>query len=186
MAILAIFIVAMYNWFVTPQTRYLAIAQKYKDTVDSMKKSSIIMSKDQKLNREKLDEREQQFERQKQNLFDVNQAKDFLANLQSVAEKSGCAVVNLKRSPVKEIAVKDNNSVSVHFYQNQVNTRFLGRYENIVEFLNTIQNRTTKVWIDSINISMKDITSSYLTCDTTLSIYALDIKEIQKDVDSKK
>jgi Tfp pilus assembly protein PilO len=185
-AILAIAAVAIYNWFVTPQTRYLAAAQKYKETVDSMKQASIIMSKNQKLNRKELDEHTQQFEQQKQDLFDVNEAKDFLANLQSAAEKSDCTVANLKHSSVREIAVKDSNSVSVYFYQNQVNMRFLGRYENIIEFLNTIQNRTAKVWIDSINISMKNITSNYLTCDTVLSIYTMDIKEIQNNVDSKK
>ncbi len=185
-AILAIFIIAMYNWFVMPQTRYLAAAQKYRDTVESMKKISIAMNRKQRISSGNLAKLVQQFELQKQDLFNAGQAKDFLASLQSVAEKSGCVVVNLKHSPVKEVAVKDNSSVGIHFYQNQVNMRFLGRYENIIGFLNTIQNRTTKVWIDSINLRMKDITSSYLTCDTTLSIYTLDIKEIQNNVDSKK
>ncbi|OHB59078.1 MAG: hypothetical protein A2173_08260 [Planctomycetes bacterium RBG_13_44_8b] len=184
--ILVILIIAMYNWFVTPQTRYLAAAQYYKDTVESMKKTSIAMSRAQKLDKKKLEDRVQQFEQQRQILFDANEAKDFLANLQSAAEKSGCAVVNLKHSPVKQIAVKDSNSVSIRFHQNQVNMRFVGRYENIIEFLNTIQDRMARVWLDSVNISMSNIMSSALTCDITVSIYTLDIKEIQANVDSKK
>ena len=179
-ALLAIFIVAMYNWFVTPQTRFLASAREFKRTVEAMKRASIVMSKTQKLSRKKLRECTEKFEQQKQSLFDADQTKDFLANLQSVAEESGCVVLNLKHLPVKETVIEDNNSVSIHFYRNQVNTRLLARYENIVGFLNTLQNRTAKVWIDSINISMKDVTGSYLICDTTLSIHKLDVKEIDE------
>jgi hypothetical protein len=62
----------------------------------------------------------------------------------------------------------------------------LGRYENIVEFLNTIQSRTAKVWVDSITIGMRDAASSCLACDITLSIYTLNIKEIQSNVNAKK
>lgn len=185
-ALLAILVVAAYNWFVTPQTRYLAAAQQYKDTVEEMKKASITMSKNQKLNKKKLADYEQQFEQQKQILFDANEAKDFLANLQAEAEKSGCAVANLKHSPVKETVINDSNSFNVCFYKNQVDMRFIGRYESIIAFLNTIQNRTPRVWLDSISVSMKNVTSSDLTCDIALSIYTMDIKEIQENVESKK
>jgi Tfp pilus assembly protein PilO len=184
MVMLVISIVAMYNWFITPQTRYLAAAQKYREATGSVEKTVLLISSQVKTQRKELAGVLQQFELQKQNLFDTDRAKDFLANLQSVAEKNGCMVVNIKHSPAAEVPVKDNNSIDIELYQ--VSIKLSGGYENIVEFLNTIQSGMSKVWIESVDIGMKDVTSGYLTCNITLSVYALKIKEIQGNVDAKK
>jgi hypothetical protein len=63
---------------------------------------------------------------------------------------------------------------------------FLGSYENIVKFLNTLQNRPVKVWVDEINVSSKPSTNGHLSCEITLSIFTLKVKENTSNVNNKK
>ncbi|MBU1259719.1 MAG: type 4a pilus biogenesis protein PilO [Planctomycetes bacterium] len=183
-AILLIGFVAIYNWFITPQTQYLAAAQKYHDTMDTREKIGRLITTQLKLRRQKLDELTQKFESEKQVFFKIEQAKSFLSGIQSIAEKNGCQVVNLRLSPSREITVKDNNSIEI--YQYQADMSLLGGYGNIVKFLNTIQNKPAKVWIDTISVSMKQAaTSGYLSCNITLSIYTLKVKENADYVENK-
>lgn len=182
--ILIIGLIGMYNWFVRPQARYIAVAKEYQQTVDDMKKTSIAMSKKQKISRESLRDFLQQLNDQKQGLFTEKQAKEFLANLQSIAEQTGCMVLEVRHKPVKPVFLEDSNSIDID--RHEASMRLMGGYENIVGFLNLLQGRPTRVWIDKISLDMRSPTSTYLTCDAVLSIYTLDIKEIQSDVDSKK
>jgi len=172
---LLICVIAMYNWFIAPHTQYLAAAQKYQEIMESAEKTSKIISSDLTLRQKKLNELTQQFELRKQAFFDIDQAKSFLSGLQSVAEKSGCLVSTLKLSPAREVPVNNNNSIDVRQYQTEIS--LLGNYGNIVKFLNTIQNRNAKVWINSIDVGMKHAESGYLGCDITFSIYTLKVKE---------
>ena len=174
-ALLLICIVALYNWFISPHTQYLAAAQKYAEVMESTEKTGKLLNTELRLRRKKLDELTKQFELYKQAFFDINEAKNFLSELQSVAEKSGCLVTNLKLSPAKDIPVRNGGAIDVHQYQ--ANISLLGNYGNIVKFLNTLQNRPAKVWVDSIDVGMKHAASGYLGCDVILSIYTLKVKE---------
>jgi hypothetical protein len=83
--------------------------------------------------------------------------------------------------PAKQIAVEDNNSVDIRQYQ--VDLSVIGQYQDIVRLLDSLQNRKQKVWIDTINLHLKDQTTGLLVCDLSLSIYALKVKEVQSHVD---
>jgi hypothetical protein len=174
-AIMVICTFAIYNWFISPHTQYLHAAQKYLTVIDSEEKRSESINNELKQQQKRLDELTHQLELQKQSFFNNDQAKIFLSDLQSIAEKSGCLVANLKFLPARDITVKSNNSLGICHYQ--TNMSVMGNYEDIVKFLNTLQNRTAKVWIDSIYVGMKQTTNGYLSCDITLSIYTLKVKE---------
>ena len=157
-AIMFICTFAAYNWFIKPHTQYLKAAQEYRATIDSIEKKSESINKELTKQQKKLEELTCQLELQKQSFFNADQAKSFLTDIQSVAEKSGCLVVNLKLSPARDVAVKGSNSLDIRQYQ--TNMSVTGNYGNIVKFLNTLQNRTARVWVDSINISMKNAASN--------------------------
>jgi hypothetical protein len=182
-AILLIGVIAMYNWFISPNTKYLAAAQEYRKMMDSTEKQGKIILSELELHRKKLDNLTQEFEQQKQGFFDVDQAKSFLSGLQSESEKNGCPVTNLQFRPMANIAVKDSNSIDIG--QHRIIMTILGNYENIVKFLNTLQNRPAKVWIDEINIGTKQSPSGFLSCDITLSIFTLKVKENTNNVNNK-
>jgi hypothetical protein len=67
-----------------------------------------------------------------------------------------------------------------------VNLTVSGQYRDIVKFLDSLQNRKEKVWIDMINLRLKDQTTGSLACDLSVSIYTLKIKEIMSDVKIEK
>jgi len=181
-AMLVILAAAIYNWFVTPHTRYLVAAQRYENAMDLMDKKGKIISGNIKTRKTKLEHLRKDLEQQKQAFFDVNDAKTFLSNLQSTAEQNGCMVANLKFLPSRDTAIKSSDTIDIHQYQ--VSISILGGYGNIVKFLNTIQNRPEKVWVETIDVGMKP-QENYLSCDATISIYTLKIKENAGNVNNK-
>ena len=168
-ACVLIAMVALYNWFVMPHSRYLLAAEKYKNAAEEVEKTTRTISTEIQLSQRKLDEISQQFRQKKQEFFEVDDARSFLGGIQTRAENSGCFVDTLRFSPAKEIVVKDNNSIDIQQYQ--VNLSVFGQYQNIVKLLDSLQNRKQKVWIDTINLHLKDQTTSLLVCDLSLSIY---------------
>ena len=182
-AILLIGVLAMYNWFISPNTQYLSAAEKYRQIADLTEQQGRLLHCKVDLRRKELDNLTRQFESQKQTFFDVNEAKSFLSGIQSEVEKSGCIVSNLKLSPPKEIPTKDNDSMEIYRYQIDMN--LIGNYRNIVKFLNTIQNRPARIWVDTMNVGSKNAVNGYLACDITLSIYTLNIKENISNVKDK-
>ena len=182
-AMLLIGIIAMYNWFISPNIKYLAAAQKYRKMMDSTEKQNKIIRSELELRKKKLDNLTHEFDQKKQAFFDIDQAKTFISGLQSESEKIGCPVTNLKLRPLQNIAVKDNNSLDICQYQ--IVMTFLGNYGNIVKFLNTLQNRPAKVWVDEINVGTKQSTDGSLSCNITLSIFTLKVKENTSNVKNK-
>ena len=175
-ACVLIAMVALYKWFVMPHSRYLLAAEKYKNAAEEVEKTTRTISAELQLSQRKLDEISQQFQQKRQEFFEVDDAKSFLGDIQAKAEKSGCFVDALRFSPAREIVVKDNNSVDI--WQYQVGLTVSGQYQNIVQLLNSLQNRKQKVWIDTIDLHLKDKTTGFLVCDLSLSIYTLKVKEI--------
>lgn len=182
-AVLIICVVGIYNWFIVPQTQYLAAAQKYQEMSNSKERMSKIISGKTRISLQKLDKLMQEFEQEKQTFFDVNEAKSFITNIQSIAEENGCQVLKLKFSPPNQITIKDNNSVDI--YQDKIEMNLVGNYRNIMRFLNTIQRKTVRVWIDAISLGTRQDEINYLGCNITLSIYTLKIKENMSHVENK-
>jgi hypothetical protein len=173
--------VALYNWFVTPHSQYLLAAEKYENVAEKIEKTNEIINIELQLSQKRLDEISEQFRQKRQELFEIDAAKSFLENIQSKAEKKQCFVDSLRFLPAKQIAVEDNNSVDIRQYQ--VDLSVIGQYQDIVRLLDSLQNRKQKVWIDTINLHLKDQTTGLLVCDLSLSIYALKVKEVQSHVD---
>ena len=175
-ACVLIAMIALYKWFVMPHSRYLLAAEKYKNAAEEIEKTTRTIGAELQLSQKKLDEISQQFQQKRQEFFEVDDAKSFLGGIQTRVENSGCFVGTLRFSPAREIGVKDNNSIDIQQYQ--VSLSVIGQYQNIVQLLNSLQNRKQKVWIDTINLHLKDKTSGFLVCDLSLSIYTLKVKEI--------
>ncbi|MGB8226770.1 MAG: type 4a pilus biogenesis protein PilO [Sedimentisphaerales bacterium] len=183
-ACVLIAIVALYNWFASPHVQYLMAAQKYEDTADKIEKTSKIIDAEIQTGQKKLDEISEQFRQKKQEFFGFEDAMSFLESIQSKAEKNRLFVDTLKFQPAKRITADNGNPSDIR--RHQVNLTISGQYQDIVKFLDSLQNRKEKVWIDMINIRLKDQTTGSLVCDLSLSIYTLEIKEIENYVKTKK
>lgn len=183
-ACVLIAVVALYNWFAAPHLQYLMAAQKYENAADEIEKISKITNAEIQIGRKKLDEISGQFRQKKQEFFGIEDARSFLESIQSKAEKNSLFVDSLKFQPARRITVDDGNSIDIRRFQ--VNLTVSGQYQDIVKLLDSLQNRKEKVWIDMINLRLKDQTTGSLVCDLSLSIYTLKIKEIASDVKTGK
>jgi Tfp pilus assembly protein PilO len=175
-ACVLIAVVALYNWFAVPHLQYLMAAQRYENAADEIEKISKITNAEIQIGREKLDEISGQFQQKKQEFFGVEDARSLLESIQSKAEKNSLFVDSLKFQPARQITADNGNPIDIRRYQ--VNLTVSGRYQDIVKFLDSLQNRKEKVWIDMINLRLKDQTTGFLVCDLSLSIYTLKVKEI--------
>jgi hypothetical protein len=181
-ALVPIVMVAIYNWFVSPQLQYLSAAQNYEAAADRIEKTNKTIDLQIRAGRLRLDEISQQFKQKKQEFFDVDAARVFLGGIQSNAEKNQCVVDTLKFLPER---IADNGG-SIYVRQYQAVLAVTGQYSSIVKLLDSLQNRKQKVWIDSIGFHHKDQMSGLLACDLSLSIYTLKEKEIVSDVNTEK
>ncbi|MCX5633116.1 MAG: type 4a pilus biogenesis protein PilO [Phycisphaerae bacterium] len=183
-ACVLIAMVALYNWFAAPHVQYLMAAQRYETAANEVEKTSKITNAEIQTGQKKLDEISGQFRQKKQEFFGVESARSFLESIQSKVEKNRLFVDSLKFQPPKQITTYDGNSIDI--WQYQVNLTVSGQYQDIVKFLDSLQNRKEKVWIDMISLHLKDQATGSLVCDLSLSIYTLKIKEIVNDVKTEK
>ncbi|MFA6186379.1 MAG: hypothetical protein WC770_04085 [Phycisphaerae bacterium] len=176
--------IAIYNWFITPHSNYIMAAEKYTIASRAMEKTGKIIESELKLKQKKLDEFAGRFDSAKQEFFDAETAKTFLAGIQSQAEKNKCVVDTLKFSPAKQIITADTNNIDIQEYQ--VNLGVVGQYADIVMLLDSLQNRKQKVWIDNIKLQLKDVSTGELVCDAVMSLYTLKVTENMNDVNTQK
>lgn len=185
-AIVPIIMLALYNWFVSPQIQYIKASQKFKDSADRVAKTYQSISSQIQTGAKKCQEVSQQFEREKEEFFDADSARVYLGGIGAKAEKNRCSVDNLKFLPAKQVT---NKTDSVDIQQYQAILTVTGQYPNIIKLLDSLQNGGAsgeKVWIDNISLHLKDQTSGLLVCDMSLSLYTLRVKEIIRNVSNKK
>lgn len=176
--------IAIYNWFITPHSNYLLAAEKYTIASKAMERTGRMIESELKLKQKKLDEFSVQFDSAKQEFFDGESAKVFLASIQSQAQKNRCVVDTLRFSPARQIVTADMNNIDIKEYQ--VDLGVVGQYTDIVMFLDSLQNRKQKVWVDNIKLQLKDISTGYLVCDAVMSFYTLKVTENINNVNTKK
>lgn len=179
-----IVMVALYNWFAVPHLQYLQAAQEYEGAADRVEKANKIINAQLQAGRRKFDEISERFRQKRQEFFEIDDARTFLGGVQAEAEKNLCFVDTLKFLPAKQVTTGDSNIIDIRQYQ--VNLSVIGQYPDIVKLIESLQNRKEKVWIDTINLCLKDTASGMLVCDLSLSIYTLKVKEIVSDVSMEK
>jgi hypothetical protein len=183
-ALVLIAAIAIYNWFVSPHSNYLIAADKYTDAARAMEKTGRMVESELILKQKKLDELAGRLDSAKEEFFDVETAKTFLAGIQSCAEKSRCFVDTLKFSPPSQVTTAEANCVDMKEYQ--VDLGVIGQYADIVTLLDSLQNRKQKVWVTNIKLQLKDVSTGYLACDVIMSLYTLKIKENAGSVNIQK
>jgi hypothetical protein len=149
-----------------------------------MEKTAVMLNSELRLKQKKLGELTERFNSAKQEFFDVESAKVFMASIQMQAEQNRCFVETLRFAPARQIAVKDPNNIDIKEYQ--VSLGVIGQYIDIVMLLNSLQNRPEKVWLDNIRLQLKDQANGWLVCDVEMSLYTLKIMESTTNVNTQK
>ena len=172
-SLIIIAVIAMYRWTIPPQSYYLSSAKSYEYAINDMIEHSKIIKTQVELKKKELQELRENSSQLENVLFTPKEAKEFFSDLEVISVQSGCAVESLNfgaektESDEKHIGIKIRSAI----------ISVVGVYKDIETFVETLQSRTQKVWIDSIKMENVDETSSSVICDLTITIYQISDKD---------
>lgn len=163
--------IALYNWLIQPHTGYLCAAQRYEEVSNNIINKNKSLTIDVAGKRKNLKDLDQEFESVCSYLFELEEAKQFLSNIETMAEQTGCHLRSLDFSPLepKEANASEENGISI--ISNTAAFSVTGGYSNMVVLINKLQNQPRRVWIDSISIALSPRVG--LTCEITIKFYVI-------------
>lgn len=176
-ALIVIAAIAMYNWTVAPQAKYMLAAQDYQSLVGNVVEKHMVISEKVGAKRENLRKLQEQFKRLRGTLFTPEQAKQFFSDLQTISEESGCAVHSLNIVTTGQSGEKEQSQDASDIVPKSATLSVVGVYENIMKLMEKLQVRTQEVWIDSLRIELFDYESAQPRCDITVTVYTVEDEE---------
>lgn len=159
-------ILAVYNWAISPHTKYLAATQKYQKALDEKIKTNKIISNNLKSRAIKLEKLNNELESLKKIAFSEKDAKKFWSVLKQFTENAGCSFDSISIFKEKN---QDENSA---FVTESAALSITGNYNGITQIIKKITSYPKKTWIDSLQLQTVQ-QSSLLQCDITITIYKI-------------
>lgn len=176
-ALIIIAAIAMYNWIVAPHCTYLLAAQQYGSIADSIAKKNRVISGTIQIKRKKLQELQIRLGNLQSTLFSPKEAREFFSDLQAISEQAECAVTSLNFVAGKPTS-EDKHFKSVsHVTTKSAVLRVVGIYGSMIKLLDSLQARSQKVWIDSLEMTALDKSATHVKCDITITVYISQDKE---------
>lgn len=165
-SLIVIAALAMYKWTVTPQTAYLSAAKGYESAMGKVVEQNKSVARQIEIKKKELQELRENSAQLQSVIFTPEKAKEFFSDLQVISEQAGCAVNS--RNLLADRIDPENERLGVVTKSAALN--IVGVYRDITKLLARLQERTQKVWIDSIELQVIDINSDKAMCDLTITI----------------
>ncbi len=170
-----VFIGAMilYDRIIVPHMNYFHVMQEYALVMGDIAKKTNTVHMITEIKKKKFEELQDKFKYINTKLFNPVEAEEFFSDIQAIAEQANCIVYSLNFSPIntateETVQSKVTNNIST----NSVTLTVAGSYTNIVNLINSLQNRPKRVWTDSISIeTLGD--SDVLKCELSIRIYVI-------------
>jgi phosphomevalonate kinase len=175
--VFAVFVVigaiTLYEQFVTPHMNYFHATQEYALVMGDIAKKTNTIRVVTELKKKKLEELQDKFKDIHAKLFNPVEAEEFFSDIQAIAEQANCIVYSLNFSPINTATKKTVKSkVTKNISENCVTLTVGGSYTDIVNLINSLQNRPKQVWTDSITIEAIG-NSDVLKCELNIRIYVI-------------
>ncbi len=165
--------IIFYDHIIVPHTNYFHATQKYALAMDDIAKKTNTVRTITKLKKEKLEKLQGEFKHIHTKLFNSVEAEEFFSDVQAIAEQANCVVYSLSFSAANTATEEtDYSKVTKNISTNPVILTVAGNYANIVNLINSLQDRSKQVWIDSIDIETID-DSGMLRCELNIKIYVI-------------
>ena len=164
-SLIVIAALAMYKWTVMPHAASLSSARAYESVMENLGTESKVITTRVELKRRKLKELREQSTQILSLLFTSDQANEFLSDLEVISEQTGCAVhaINLltgENAKYEHLGIRTKSAeLSV-----------VGSYRDITKLIRRLQDRSQKVWLDSMVLQAIDHNSDKVGCCLTLTI----------------
>jgi len=176
-SLIIIAVIAMYNWTVAPQAKYMLAAQRYQFVVGGVAMQNKVIGRKVGAKKEKLKGLQERFNQLRSTLFTPEQAKQFFSDLQAISEESGCVVHSLNIVTGKPASENEQSQDASDIVPKSATLSVVGVYENIMKLMEKLQVRTQEVWVDSLRIKLFDYESAQPKCDITITVYTVEGEE---------
>jgi hypothetical protein len=165
-------VIAAFNWTIAPQTSQVSASERLLFVRSELEKKYKIVQTNLVIRKKRLNLLQKAFEENNDSarLFRPVEAKEFLGDIQSMAEACGCTVEYLQfgasARAKKEDAAKTEGYVSLR----QTSMTLLGTYNNLVTLINRFQERLRQVWVHALSVESLQGSSEQLRCQLVLTI----------------
>ena len=157
---------AMYNWTVKPHAANLSSAKAYESVTDANVKENKIIATRVEIRRRKWRELRDQSEQLLDTLFTSDQAREFFSDIEVISELAHCSVhaINLIGNERKP----EHERLGIRTRSAELNV--VGSYKDITELIRTLQARSQRVWLDSVELQSIDYNSDEIGCSLAITI----------------
>jgi Tfp pilus assembly protein PilO len=157
---------AMYRWTVTPHAASLSSAKTYESIADNLIKQRKLIATNLEVKKKKLEQLQQESVQLMGTLFTPNAAREFFSDIEAISEQTGCAVhainllVNEEGNQYRHLGIRTRSA----------ELTVVAVYRDIAQLIRRLQDRSQKVWLDSMEIRAININSDKVACSLTITI----------------
>ena len=165
-SLIAIAAFAMYNWTVTPHAVSLSSAKTYESIMDNLAKEHKIIATRIKIKHKELEQLREQGVELQGTIFTPDAAREFFSDIEVISGQTGCAVHAISLL----VTEQGNEHEHLGVRTKSAELTITGLYRDIAGLIRRLQDRSQKIWLDSIVIQTIDYSSDKVGCNLTITI----------------
>jgi hypothetical protein len=172
-ALLALGVLALYNWVLAPHVGYLRAVQRLGPVVGrvTQERDRVCRTLEGKVGqRRTLQEDKAELE---EGVFTVEQAQAFRRGLLTLVEETGCAVLRAEFNPDARTQRLDEPNLPVVMEVSRMNLEVLGRPDQVSALLQCLKDSRPRAWTDSCQCDFSGPEGGQVECNLTLALYVI-------------
>jgi hypothetical protein len=172
-ALLAIGVLALYNWMLAPHVRYLHAVQRLGPVVGrvTQERERISSTLDGKVGQWRALQRDKA--ELDEGVFTAQQAKAFLRGLLPLVEETSCVVLRADFNPDARTQRFDEPNLPVVMEVSRMSLDVLGQLEQVSALLQRLRDSQPRAWIDSCQCDFSGGNAGRVECNLALVLYTI-------------
>jgi len=172
-ALLAIGVLALYNWVLAPHVSYLHAVQRLGPVLDRVteERERICSTLDEKVGRWRT--LQQDMAALDEGVFRPDRAKTFVRGLLPLAEETGCTVVRADFGSDAKAERFEEPNVPVVIEVSRMNLDVLGQPDQVSALLQRLRDSRPRAWIDSCECDFSGGEAGQVECNLVLTLFTV-------------
>jgi hypothetical protein len=172
-ALLAVGVLALYNWTLAPQVGYLRAVQQLGPVVDRVteERERICGTLDEKVGRWRTLQGE--MAEIQEGVFTSTRAKTFVRTLLPLVEANGCTVVRADFGSDAKVERFDEPNVPMVIEVSHLDLDVLGQPDQVSALLERLRDSRPRAWIDSCRCDFSGGEAGQIECNLVLTLYTV-------------
>jgi Tfp pilus assembly protein PilO len=173
--------IAVYNWAVSPHTKYLHAAEKYQTMADNVEKKTRSLKKVVSIKEKKLESLKQELIEFKTAFFTPSEGVEFFSGLEPIAEKTGCNIKLMTFGSARSMVIDESDTDSDMITVKIATLQYTGKYARVTRFLKYLNDYPKRVAVSNLRIKSPSNSDTILDCKMNITIYITENKEPATD-----